>query len=189
MSSPEQLGEKSPWHRPHALNLLREPRVSTLAICFSIAAATTLLACLPIQWGLASALPSPRFSVQQDPYKNPFTFDATAKDVVLSRCAELRAMPAPAGVFHSREKSDRYESGTNATLIRNGVIFTGKDNGTDIVRGDILLDKGVIRGIGKISRRVLDSIENLITVDAKGGWITPGLGMLFIWHERKWSLI
>lgn len=185
MSAPKQLGEESPrpWHRPHAVNL-REPRFSTLAICFSIAAATTLLAYLPVQWGLAGALPGLRFSLPQEPYHNPFIFDATAKGVVLSRCAELNATPTPPGALHLREKSDRYESGTNATLIRNGVIFTGKDNGTDIVRGDILLDKGVIRGLGKISRRVLDSIENLITVDAKGGWVTPGLGIHLL-HEPK----
>ncbi|KJA29867.1 hypothetical protein HYPSUDRAFT_126636 [Hypholoma sublateritium FD-334 SS-4] len=175
MSSPNhELGEKSPSHRPYALNL-RQYRFSTLAICLSIAAATTLLVYLPIQWGLVGALPGPNFSVRQEPYHNPFVFDATAKGIVLSRCAEFRATPIPPHAFHLREKSDRYESSTNATLIRNGVIFTGKDNGTDIVRGDILLDKGVIRGLGKISRRVLDSIENLATVDAKGGWVTPGL--------------
>jgi len=56
------------------------------------------------------------------------------------------------------------------------VIFPGKDNGTGVFQGDILLDKGIIKSLGKISWRVIDNMPNLTVVDAKGAWVTPGLG-------------
>lgn len=98
-----------------------------------------------------------------------------SKPAILSRCAALKLAPGPPQDFHSREESDRFEPGTNATLIRNCFIFTGKDNGTEVIHGDILLDKGVIKGLGKISGRVIENTPNLTTIDAKHAWVTPGL--------------
>ena len=98
-----------------------------------------------------------------------------SKPVILSHCAALKITPSPPQDFHSREESDRFEPGTNATLIRNCVIFTGKDNGTEVIHGDILLDKGVIKGLGKISGRVIDNTPNLTIIDANHAWVTPGL--------------
>lgn len=99
------------------------------------------------------------------------------KETVLARCAELKITPGPPSFFHSRDKSDRHEPGTNATLIRNAVIFTGRDQGKEVVSGDILLDKGIIKGLGKVSWRLIENTPNLTVVDAKGAWLTPGLGM------------
>ena len=98
-----------------------------------------------------------------------------SKPAILSRCAALNLTPSPPQNFHSREESDRFEPGTNATLIRNCVIFTGKDNGTEIIHGDILLDKGIIKGLGKISGRVIDNTPNLTIINANHAWVTPGL--------------
>ncbi|KAF8812241.1 composite domain of metallo-dependent hydrolase [Phlegmacium glaucopus] len=98
-----------------------------------------------------------------------------SKPAILSRCAALKFTPNPPQGFHSREESDRFEPGTNATLIRNCVIFTGRDNGTEIIHGDILLDKGIIKGLGKISGRIIDNTPNLTIIDAKHAWVTPGL--------------
>ena len=106
--------------------------------------------------------------------QNPPTYNYS-KPVILSHCAALKIMPSPPQDFHSREESDRFEPGTNATLIRNCVIFTGKDNGTEVIHGDILLDKGVIKGIGKISGRVIDNTPNLTIINANHAWVTPGL--------------
>ena len=94
---------------------------------------------------------------------------------ILSRCAALKLTPSPPQDFHSREESDRFEPGTNATLIRNCVIFTGKDNGTEVIHGDILLDKGIIKGLGKISGRIIDNTPNLTIINANHAWVTPGL--------------
>jgi hypothetical protein len=98
---------------------------------------------------------------------------------ILAQCTSLNALPGPLSSFYSRDVSDRYEPGTNATWIKNGVIFTGEKNGTVIVKGDLLLDKGIVKAIGKIPGWMLDKVENLTTVDAHGAWITPGLGKWF----------
>ena len=106
--------------------------------------------------------------------KNPPAYNYS-KPVILSQCAALKITPSPPQNFYSREESDRFEPGTNATLIRNCVIFTGKDNGTEVIHGDILLDKGIIKGLGKISGRVIDDTPNLTIIDANHAWVTPGL--------------
>ncbi|KAF9012657.1 carbohydrate esterase family 9 protein [Cyathus striatus] len=71
--------------------------------------------------------------------------------------------------------SDRFEPGTNATLLRNCTIFTGENNGTVVVHGDILLDKGIIKRLGKVTQREIDNTPNLTIIEANGAWVTPGL--------------
>ncbi|CAA7260052.1 unnamed protein product [Cyclocybe aegerita] len=100
---------------------------------------------------------------------------AELKASILSRCAALKAVPGPPSSFSARDESDRFETGTNATLIRNAKIFTGRENGTEIIHGDILLDKGIVKGLGKVSGRVIDNTPNLTIVNANGAWLTPGL--------------
>ncbi|KXN89583.1 hypothetical protein AN958_05450 [Leucoagaricus sp. SymC.cos] len=94
---------------------------------------------------------------------------------ILSRCAAMKATPIVPQTFRSRKSSERYELGNNATLVRDATIFTGKDNGREIIRGDILLDRGVIRGVGRIPARTIDEAENLTVIEARGAWVTPGL--------------
>lgn len=118
-------------------------------------------------------------------FSNQLGVNAPSKEVILPRCASLRAIPGPPAHFLEREESDRFEQGTNSTLIRNAVIFTGRNNGTEIVHGDLLLDKGIVKGIGKISRRIIDNIPNLTVVNASGAWITPGIGIAVIPFLRK----
>jgi hypothetical protein len=118
------------------------------------------------------------------PFRRTFTYDIHAKytgppvnaQEILNRCAALKAIPVVPQTFSSRESSERYEMGHNATLIRDATIFTGKDNGHEIIRGDILLDRGVIRGVGRIPARTIEKAENLTIVEARGAWVTPGLG-------------
>lgn len=98
-----------------------------------------------------------------------------SKPAILSRCAALKSTPSPSQDFYFREESDRFEPRTNATLIQNCVIFTGKDNGTEVIHGDILLDKGIIKGLGKISGRIIDNTPNLTIINANHAWVTPGL--------------
>lgn len=93
----------------------------------------------------------------------------------------LRSSPGPSEAFLSREASDRYEPGTNATLIRHAVIFTGEKDGNVTLRGDILLDKGIIKSIGKVPRWMLERTD-LTIVDANGAWVTPGLGQSLVVH-------
>jgi len=82
----------------------------------------------------------------------------------------------PTDDFARRRKSDRFEEGTRPVLVKNARIWTGEKNGTQVVHGDILLDKGLIKSIGHLSdiaaRYTDDEID---TVDAKGAWVTPGI--------------
>lgn len=91
---------------------------------------------------------------------------------ILMRCASLRIRSGPPLNFAGRSVSDRFEEGTPATLIRNATIWTGQKNGTEIIYGDLLLDKGIVKAIGQVPRTPLHDVR---TVDADGAWVTPGL--------------
>ncbi|KAH9474485.1 hypothetical protein JR316_0012944 [Psilocybe cubensis] len=94
---------------------------------------------------------------------------------IVQKCQTLHMLPAPPANFHQRERSDRYVAGTPPTLLRNASIWTGRDSGNEVVTGDILLDNGLIKQIGKIKDTSLKAYSNLIIIDAGGSWITPGI--------------
>ncbi|KAG6833912.1 hypothetical protein H0H87_007923 [Tephrocybe sp. NHM501043] len=94
---------------------------------------------------------------------------------ILSHCSSLRTAPGPSQAFHSREVSDRYEAGTNATFIKNAVIFTGGKNGNEVIHGSILMDKGIVKSVGEVPDHLLEEVMRATVVDAKGAWVTPGL--------------
>ncbi|KAF6762097.1 hypothetical protein DFP72DRAFT_802686 [Ephemerocybe angulata] len=102
-------------------------------------------------------------------------FTVQEQQSILARCAAIRTLPGPPPNFLGRDESDRFEPGTKPTLIRNASIFTGENNGTVTFRGDVLLDKGIVKAIGDIPGRVIEKMENLTTVEADGRWVTPGL--------------
>ena len=117
---------------------------------------------------------------------------------ILSKCALLNAVPGSPVNFDAREVSDRFENGTKPTLIRDATIWTGRENGTEIIFGDVLLDKGIVKGIGNIPPHYLQTISDLQIVDAQRAWVTPGLGQLSLHgiffkkkfeseHEKKFS--
>ncbi|KIJ23864.1 hypothetical protein M422DRAFT_62391 [Sphaerobolus stellatus SS14] len=76
-----------------------------------------------------------------------------------------------------RATSERYEPGTNATLVQNAKIWTGSDHGKQVIHGDLLLHQGIIKAFGDIPKHILDGIDKdqLTVLDAKGAWVTPGL--------------
>ncbi|KAF8523832.1 hypothetical protein JB92DRAFT_3140680 [Gautieria morchelliformis] len=76
-----------------------------------------------------------------------------------------------------RSESDRFIPETKATLLRNGKIWTSALNGTEVIYGDVLLDKGLVKAIGYIPHRLLASIpkDQLHIQDLQGSWVTPGL--------------
>ena len=98
-------------------------------------------------------------------------------ELAAARCRQLRLRPED----HLRQRavrsqSDRYVPGTRPVLLRHGKIWTGKANGTDLVHGDILLDRGLIKSVGHLSLQELDALgDDLITIDLNGKWVTPGL--------------
>lgn len=99
----------------------------------------------------------------------------------LARCASLRVSAGPPTDFHDRTESDRFVPGAKATLLHNARIWTGENNGTKVVHGDIFLDKGIIQGVGNLNLSALRSHVNgmvargeLNVVDVRGAWVTPG---------------
>ncbi|KAJ8698292.1 hypothetical protein PTI98_005017 [Pleurotus ostreatus] len=93
----------------------------------------------------------------------------------LEFCDALNAPLDTVKDFSDRKRSDRYEHGTNATLIRNAVIWTGRDNGTEILRGSILLDNGIVWRLGSAYEHLIRDDDDVTIIDANGGWVTPGL--------------
>jgi hypothetical protein len=173
-------------HHPlesRATNFRLSTHAPFAAVVLSIAVATAFVIVSTSFWTFTKFSGFPSFVEPSHAVTPNFKFNAEAKQAILSRCALLRATPHPPESFHSREESERFESGTNATLIRNALIFTGRDNGTDVIHGDILLDKGIVKGIGKISGRVIDNTPNLTIVNANGAWVTPGLGNIFLYFH------
>ena len=99
----------------------------------------------------------------------------------LARCASLKITAGPPAHFHDRSESDRFVAGTKATLLHNARIWTGENNGTEILRGDVFIDKGLIQGVGNIDLRALGfDIDHMVArgelnvVDVHGAWVTPG---------------
>jgi hypothetical protein len=98
---------------------------------------------------------------------------------VTERCRALRAPAGPPPSFDPASRldgqSDRYVPGTRPVLIRNAKIWTGRKEGKETVHGDILLDRGLVIGVGKLSEVDYEGLEKPTVVDAKGRWVTPGL--------------
>ena len=90
---------------------------------------------------------------------------------IIARCENLKQLPGPPPEFYSRNTSDRYVTGTESVLIKNAKIWTGNENGKEIISGDILLDGGLIKWVGSNPNV---SYEDLKIYDAKGSWVTPG---------------
>jgi cytosine/adenosine deaminase-related metal-dependent hydrolase len=65
--------------------------------------------------------------------------------------------------------------------LHNARIWTGENNGTEVIHGDVFFDKGIIQGVGNLDLRALRSHVNgmlargeLNVVDVHGAWVTPG---------------
>lgn len=104
-------------------------------------------------------------------HTEPLPLNAAA---ILAQCSALHLTPGPPDDFYARTQSDRFVEGTPATLVRNASIWTGLDEGNEIVSGDILIDKGIIQKVGSVDQKILDSYPNVVVVDAAGSWVSPG---------------
>jgi hypothetical protein len=96
--------------------------------------------------------------------------------LILSRCRSLNIQAGPSEDFHKRSKSDRFVHGTKPVLIKRAKIWTGQKNGTKVIHGDILLDKGLIKSIGHFNLNEVGSYaSHLVVIDANDAWVTPGI--------------
>ncbi|KAE9387106.1 hypothetical protein BT96DRAFT_1025981 [Gymnopus androsaceus JB14] len=94
---------------------------------------------------------------------------------IVQKCAHIDVTPGPPVDFYSRDESDRYVPGTKPTLIKNATIWTGNVDGLEVVLGDLLLDKGIIRAVGDVPAHMLEAYDNISVVEANGGWVSPGI--------------
>ncbi|KAJ7636949.1 carbohydrate esterase family 9 protein [Roridomyces roridus] len=93
---------------------------------------------------------------------------------IVAQCRALHLIPGPPDNFHSRRESDRFVPGTKPTLIRNASIWTGLENGNEVVYGDIFLDGGLIKEVGSVDASKYADRE-LVVLDAEGAWVSPGI--------------
>ena len=91
-----------------------------------------------------------------------------------ARCENFKLAPGPPASFVRRTVSDRFDPGTKPVLIKNATIWTGQLNGLEIIKGDLFLDKGIIREVGRVGWEHLEGVADLVTYDADGSWVTPG---------------
>ncbi|KAL5507656.1 hypothetical protein ACEPAH_7112 [Sanghuangporus vaninii] len=95
---------------------------------------------------------------------------------IRARCKNLRYKPGPPPDFRKRTASDRFVPGTKSALIRNATIWTGQADGQEIIKGDILLDKGLIQAVGRINYEDINILhDDLTIIDANGAWVSPGI--------------
>ncbi|KAG8730747.1 hypothetical protein FRC11_005897, partial [Ceratobasidium sp. 423] len=94
----------------------------------------------------------------------------------LSKCKSLDLKPGPPKNFWSRTESERWEPDTPPTLIQNATIWTGGDHGDEILLGDILLDKGIIKAVGRVPHALLDAVgSKLVVKNVQGAWVSPAI--------------
>jgi hypothetical protein len=89
---------------------------------------------------------------------------------IIARCRSLKLVP---GTVPDRQYSDRFVPGTKPTLLKNAKIWTGSHNGTHVIYGNILLDKGLIQSVGEVDLASLS--PDTVVVDVKDAWVTPGI--------------
>lgn len=93
----------------------------------------------------------------------------------LYKCKMLSVKPGPPDDFYQRSQSDRFVEGTPPTLLRNASVWTGDSPGYELRGVDILLDKGIIKFVGRADQGSLYGYNHLVTVDVGGSWVTPGI--------------
>lgn len=98
---------------------------------------------------------------------------ARRKDII-NQCRYIKKLAGPPADFHTRSESDRFSPEAKPTLIRNATIWTSGHNGTEVIRGDLLLLKGLIRGVGVVDSSLVRGLD-IGVVDANGAWVTPGI--------------
>lgn len=93
-------------------------------------------------------------------------------DAIQARCRSLNTKPGPPSNFYDRSVSDRFVHGTRPVLITNATIWTGRVQGLEILKGDIYIDGGILKSIGRIDHSLLGN--NVEIIDVEGAFVTPG---------------
>lgn len=87
-----------------------------------------------------------------------------------------RPPPNPKPFTGKRKVSDRFVEGTGPVLLKNATVWTGEDDGQEVLRGaDVLLEGGVIRRINGDDLLSLAKERRAEEVELHGAWVTPGI--------------
>ncbi|KAG2337258.1 hypothetical protein BDR05DRAFT_970469 [Suillus weaverae] len=107
------------------------------------------------------------------------SYERVRRSEILSKCAYIHAKPGPPPHFHARTQNDRYTENTKPVLVRNATIWTAANDGHEVLTGDLLMHRGLVKAIGDVPLSMIQQLElenvNLEIVDAHGAWVTPGI--------------
>ena len=53
-------------------------------------------------------------------------------------------------------------------LVRNATIWSGVLDGTQVIHGDVLLDKGIIKHVGALPAEALSKLRDVHVIEAEG---------------------
>ena len=91
---------------------------------------------------------------------------------MISKYDDLNTLPSPPKDFYSRKESDRFDASLapkHPVVVRNVTVLTGEvTEGLEVVFGDVLLDKGLIKAVGNIGK-VDGQVEE---IEANVAWVT-----------------
>ncbi|KAK4700145.1 hypothetical protein P7C70_g6106, partial [Phenoliferia sp. Uapishka_3] len=158
-----------PWGKEGAIFLSSPPDAliptsptRARSALFLIPVALLLLA----QWSFPHLLPTSPVS--------PLVQEAFAKS--LAKCAALHDLPGIPTDFYERTESDRYDTGTNDVLIKNATIWTGNNDGKEVVTGNVWIQRGIIKHVAGEGGALPKKFgSKTITIDAHGAFLSPGL--------------
>lgn len=84
----------------------------------------------------------------------------------VAHCRSLHVKPAPPPSFNLRTQSDRFQPGTRPVLLKNATIWTGRVDGLEVLKGDILMEGGIIVAAGVVKQKLSD-MKDYDIVDAQ----------------------
>ena len=94
----------------------------------------------------------------------------------LAKCDAIAAPVGPPANFHERKRSERAEADLQDVVIRNATLWTGNDDGNEVLHErDVLLSQGIIKRIAHTKDNEFLADAKVKVVDAAGRWVTPGL--------------
>ncbi|WVN90229.1 uncharacterized protein L203_105465 [Cryptococcus depauperatus CBS 7841] len=112
----------------------------------------------------------------------PFPQPTPLPDYVLQGMKQCEVISRPPPHFmrfnaQSRKRSDRFVAGTKSVWLKNGTVWTGEDDGHEILKEvGVFLEDGLIRKIGmesEMSMFVQD--REYEEIELNGAWVTPGI--------------
>lgn len=101
---------------------------------------------------------------------------------IIEKCHSIHLRPTPSDSFKNRNISDRFQAGTKPIWIRNATIWTGRNNGLQVIIGDIILDGGLIKAVGQVDPSLVANNPSVVDVQVCAPNLTAVLTTTFRVH-------